>query len=166
MVAHRARQHPALDIAALANEVLGRIAMADTLDVLVDDRALVERAGDIMRGGADQFDAALMRLMVGTRPLEAWQERMMDVDAAPRQPRRHLVRQDLHVTRQHHEIGLGLTDQIPDRGLLLALGLLGHRQTVKWNLAEIETAIGLARVIGDDSGRDHLELTGAPAIED
>jgi len=61
MMAHGARQQPAFDIAALANEASGVIAMADALDVLVDDRLpLVEVSGDVMRGGADQFDAALM----------------------------------------------------------------------------------------------------------
>ena len=43
MMAHRARQHPAFDIAALADEIVGRIAVADALDVLVDDRPLIER---------------------------------------------------------------------------------------------------------------------------
>src|ERR1700704_3977173 len=91
MVTHRARQHPAFDIAALADEIVGHIAVADALDVLVDDRTLIERAGDVVRGGADQFDAALMRLMVRPRALEARQKRMMDVDAAPRQLGRDLV---------------------------------------------------------------------------
>src|ERR1700723_1758883 len=95
MMAHRARQHAALDIAAFADEILGRIAVADALDVLIDDRTFVERAGDVMRGGADQFDAALMRLMVGPRALEAWQKRVMDVDAAPRQFGGRLVRENL-----------------------------------------------------------------------
>src|SRR6202012_851820 len=79
---HGPRQHAALDVAALAHEIVRRIAMADALDVLVDDRALVEVAGDVMRGGTDQLDAALMRLMIGPRTLEARQERVMDVDAA------------------------------------------------------------------------------------
>ena len=92
----------------LRDEIFGRIAMADALDVLVDDRALVEVARDIMRGGADQLDAALVRLVVGPRALEARQERVVDVDAAPGQLCRHLVRQDLHVARQHHEIGLAV----------------------------------------------------------
>src|SRR3984893_2590021 len=130
MIAYRARQDAALDITALANEIVGRIAVADALDVLVDDRALIEGTGDVMRGGADQFDAALMRLMVRPRAFEAGQERVMDVDAAPRQLRRYCVREDLHVARQHHEIGLGPRDQIPDRALLLAPGLLRHRQIV------------------------------------
>src|SRR6266851_4266949 len=81
---HRARQHAALDIASLADEIVGRIAMTDALDILVDDRPLIERAGDVVGGGADQLDAALVRLMVRPRALEARQERGMDVDAAPR----------------------------------------------------------------------------------
>src|SRR3954469_1945702 len=65
MMTHRARQHAAFDIAALARQIIRRVAMADALDVLIDDRPLIERAGDVMGGGADQLDAALMRLMVG-----------------------------------------------------------------------------------------------------
>ena len=44
MIAHRARQHAAFDVAALADEIFRRVAMADALDVLVDDRAFVEVA--------------------------------------------------------------------------------------------------------------------------
>ena len=87
-MAHGARQHAAFDVAALANQIFGRVAVADALDILVDDRALIEGAGDVMRSGADQLDAALMRLVIGTRALEARQERMVDVDAAARQRRR------------------------------------------------------------------------------
>jgi hypothetical protein len=74
MMAHSARQHAALDVASLAHEIVGSVAMADALDILVDDRAFVEVAGDVVRGGADLFDTALMGLMVGPRPLEARQE--------------------------------------------------------------------------------------------
>src|SRR6185436_20439781 len=71
MMAHGARQHTPFDVAALAREVFRRVAVADALDVLVDDRAFVEIARDVMRGGADQLDAALVGLVVGTRALEA-----------------------------------------------------------------------------------------------
>jgi len=37
---------------------------------------------------------------------------------------------------------------------------------MKRNLAEIEIAVGLARMIGDDRGRDHLKFAGPPAIQD
>src|SRR4051812_47124004 len=83
MMAHGAGQHAAFDITALSREVFRRIAVANAFDVLVDDRALVEVAGDVMRGRADQLDAALMRLVIGPRALEARQERVMNVDAAP-----------------------------------------------------------------------------------
>jgi hypothetical protein len=66
MIAYRARQHAALDVAALASKIVGRIAMADALDILVDDRAFIEVAGNVMRGGTDQLDAALVRLVIGT----------------------------------------------------------------------------------------------------
>ena len=60
------------------------MAMADAFDVLINDRAFIEVAGNVMRGCANQFDATLMRLMVGPRTLEAGQKRMMDIDAAAR----------------------------------------------------------------------------------
>src|SRR5258707_1107158 len=91
VMAYRPRQHAAFDVAALADEVVRCIAMADALDVLIDDRALIEVAGDVMRGGADQLDAALVRLVIRPRALETRQKRVMDVDAAPRKLRRHLV---------------------------------------------------------------------------
>ena len=84
-LATRAGQHAALDVAPLAHQIVGRVAVADALDVLLDDRALVEIGGDEMRGRADQLDAARMRLVIGLRALEAGQERMVDVDAAPLQ---------------------------------------------------------------------------------
>ena len=60
-MADRARQHAPFDIAALADQILRGIAMADALDVLIDDRPLVKIAGDVVGRGADQLDATLMR---------------------------------------------------------------------------------------------------------
>jgi len=56
--------------------------VADALDVLLDDRALVEVAGDIVGGGADQLHTARMGLVIGLGALEARQEAVVDVDAA------------------------------------------------------------------------------------
>ena len=66
--------------------------MADALDVLVDDRPLVEVARYVVRGGPNQLHAALVRLVIGPRALEAGQEGMVDVDAAPGQFRRQFIR--------------------------------------------------------------------------
>src|SRR5260370_13518816 len=65
VIADCARQHAPLDVAPLAHEVVGRVAVADALDVLVDDRSLIEDLGDVMGGRADQLDAALMGLVLG-----------------------------------------------------------------------------------------------------
>jgi hypothetical protein len=70
----------AFDVAADGGEVLGRQRVVHALDVLFDDRALVEVGRHVVRGGADQLDAARMRLEVGPRALEAGQEAVVDVD--------------------------------------------------------------------------------------
>ena len=40
-----AGEHAALDVAPLAHQVVGRVAVAYALDILFDDRSLVERNG-------------------------------------------------------------------------------------------------------------------------
>ena len=65
----RARQGAAFDIAACRNIVLGVQGVSDALHRLIDDRAFVQIAGDIMRGGADQLDAAIMGLRDGAQAL-------------------------------------------------------------------------------------------------
>ncbi|OIQ66944.1 hypothetical protein GALL_514830 [mine drainage metagenome] len=107
-----------------------------------------------------------MRLVIGLGTLEAGQEAVVDVDGAPTQKLAELGRQDLHVARQHDEVRFGFPHQIPDRGLLLVPCFLRHRQIVKRYIAEIEAGVGLARMIGNDGGRDHLQFAGSPAIQD
>src|SRR5262249_27227940 len=63
-------QHGALEVAALAQQVRDRIAVRRARDVLLDDRAFVEVGGGVVRGGADQLDAALLRLVVRLAALE------------------------------------------------------------------------------------------------
>jgi hypothetical protein len=92
MPGDRPRENPSFNFASLAHEIVGRVVMADTLNILFDDRTFVEIRRNIMRGGADQLHAAGMRLMVGFRALEPRQERMVDVDAPPRQLRHETIR--------------------------------------------------------------------------
>ncbi len=63
-------QHLAFDIAADRDIVVGRLRMRDAGRVLLDDRTLVEIAGDVVRRRPDQLDAALIGLLVGVRPLK------------------------------------------------------------------------------------------------
>src|SRR6185312_5205806 len=84
--AHGARQHAALDVAALADQRRRGVAMADALDVLFDDRPLVQIGGHEVGGGADQLHAAGVRLVIGPGALEPGQERVVDIDAAAGKP--------------------------------------------------------------------------------
>lgn len=58
-------QNDLFQIAALADEVLHRITMADSDNFLFNDRAIVQFRSHIMTGGPDQLDASLVGLVVG-----------------------------------------------------------------------------------------------------
>ena len=64
----------------IATSWSGRDLVADPLDLLLDDRALVEVGRHIVRGGTDQLHAAGVRLVVRLGALEARQEGVVDVD--------------------------------------------------------------------------------------
>ncbi len=165
MPEHGARQHAAFDIPALADEVLGLVVVRDALDVLLDDRSFVEIGGDIVRRGADQLDTARMRLVIRPGALEARQKRVMDIDAAAVEFGGEIVGQDLHVAGEHHQVDVSRLDDIPDRRLLLCLGLLGDGQVIERNAGQVVMQIGLARVIRDNPCDIDGQLTDAPAVE-
>ena len=80
---HRGGEDLALDVAALVDELLGREVMVHASDALLNDRAFIEVGGDEVGRGADDLDAALVRLVVGLGALERRQERVVDVDDLP-----------------------------------------------------------------------------------
>ena len=59
--------------------------MANSLHVLINDRTFVQVTSDIMCGSTNQFNTALICLMIGTRSSDSWQKLMMDVGTAPPQ---------------------------------------------------------------------------------
>ena len=85
--------------------------MADARAVLLDDRALVEVRRRVVRRRADELDAARVRPVVRLRPNKGRQERVVDVDHAARVGRAELVRNNLHVARQHYEVDLLFFEQ-------------------------------------------------------
>lgn len=54
-----------LDILAEAHHIFDCIVVSDTDDVLLDDGADVQIFGDVVAGGTDQLDPALVGLIVG-----------------------------------------------------------------------------------------------------
>ena len=65
------RQHHAFDVAPDRRHHLRRHRMINPFHILLDNRSFIEHASHEMRGGADQFDAAFMRLGVRFGALEA-----------------------------------------------------------------------------------------------
>src|SRR5699024_11008810 len=78
MIAYGRRQHPTLDVAALAYQFLRAVGMVDVFHILGDDRPLIEVRRHVVCGGTDHFDAAGKRLLVWTSALECRQKAVMD----------------------------------------------------------------------------------------
>ncbi|MNY33706.1 hypothetical protein D3C86_1679950 [compost metagenome] len=54
--------------------------MINTLYFLLDDRAFVQIAGNVVSGGADQFYTTFVRLVIWLCALETGQQRVVNVD--------------------------------------------------------------------------------------
>ncbi len=79
------RKHEAFHVAPHIHKIGRRHGVIDSRHLLLDDRPLVEDGRHVMGGRPDQLHAARVRLVIRLRALEARQERVMNVDGAPRQ---------------------------------------------------------------------------------
>ena len=68
-----------------------------------------------MRGGADQFDAARVRLIIGLGPPEAGKERVMDLMQSPPSVRRRARLREIDVAREDDDLSLGVAHDLPNR---------------------------------------------------
>src|SRR5512146_120967 len=114
MVAQAARQYRLLDIAPVAHQIVHRIAVVDAHRILFDDRPGIQLVGHVMAGRADEFDAALMGLVIRLRTDEGRQEAVVNVDDAARVALAQCGRQDLHEPRQYHDVAAMLFEQCGD----------------------------------------------------
>src|SRR5690606_20418253 len=165
MIAHGASEYTPFNIAPLAYQTLRRIKMAYTLHILLNDRALIEIAGDVVGGGADQLYATIERLMVGLCALEARQERVVDVDAPAEEIRRQFIGEHLHVTGKNDQISASLFDYATQLPFLLGLRLAGNRQVPERKITQHDVAVDFARIVGDDAHHIHGKLARSPAIK-
>lgn len=90
---------------------------------------------------------------------------MMGVDAPARQKRGHVVGQDLHITRQHHQFGAAVCHDLADLRFLLRLYIAGDREIVIGNEADHRDRERLLWVIADDTYHVHVQFTGAVPIQ-
>src|SRR4051812_12629350 len=125
--ADRAGQGERFGVAADGHQLARRVGVVDALDLLLDDRALVEVGRDVVRGRADVLDTPVVGLVVGLRALEPGQERVVDVDRAAFELLAQLVRQHLHVPGEHDQVRFVLADEVEQPLLGLRLGLRRDR---------------------------------------
>ena len=80
VIPHRPRQCEPFDIPPLGNQVFGIVAVIHHLHALGDDRPFIQIVVDVMRRGAHQFHALVVRLVIRLGALEARQQRVVNVD--------------------------------------------------------------------------------------
>src|ERR1700733_12533355 len=162
--AYGAREYDFFEVAAFADEIFDCVAMRYTDYVLLDDGAVVEDFSNVVAGGADQFDSAFECLMIRPRANERRKKRVMNVYDPLRIFIHEVVRQDLHVAGQHHEVGLMLRDQRMYCRFGLILIVLGYRDDGVRNLVEIRDGL-IVGMIGNDQGDVASQFTALMAIE-
>ncbi len=121
VVAQAAGEDGFFDVLAVAHHVLRGVRMIDADDILLDDGALIELRGNVVAGGSDQFDPALVGLVIGLGAYEAGQEAVMYVEYPARVGAAQIRRKDLHVARQHHGVAVRLLEQALHLGVGLCL---------------------------------------------
>ena len=162
MVADRPGEHAPLDVAAFADQVIGRVAVADAFDVLLDDGTFVQISRDVMARGANQFHATIIRLVVRPGPNKTRQKAVVDVDDPPDEPVADVGAQDLHVPGQHHEVDL-TAQQLADIVATIPVGRVGTAddiaKTVRFLALECPYVTG--QIWSVDGGRS---VAGALAV--
>ena len=73
-VEESAGRHRLLDVAAVAREVIGRVALIDADHVLLDDGPFIELGRDVATRRADERHSAVVRLVIRPRAGERRQE--------------------------------------------------------------------------------------------
>lgn len=133
--------------------------------VLFDDGTVVEHLRDVVCGGADQLDSPLKGLMVRLASNEGRKKGVVNVDQVFGAPGRdELVREYLHVARQHDETAAVFAD----KGDLLLLDfpfvLFCDRKDEVGNAIEVGDPL-IVGMIGDDQRNLALQLAALMAVE-
>ena len=139
--ADRSGQNYFLQITAFLNELFNGIAVRDACDVLLDDGTIIEDFGDVVASCADEFYATVEGLMIGLRPNECRQERMVNIDDPPGIGLDEIIRENLHVAREDDEVDFVAIKLGANLGLgcLLIVPIYGDKK--KWNAVEVGDAL-------------------------
>src|SRR5262249_13224802 len=147
--AHGLGQNHLFQITAFLDQVFDIVFVRDADDTLFDNRTIVENLRYIMRGRANQLDAAIIGLMVRLASNKRRQERMMDVDDGPGEMLNELVRKNLHVTGENDQVNLLALQEPQLRGFGLRFAFLVDGYELKQHPIEIRVVFRL-RMVADD----------------
>ena len=157
------RQHAAFGVLPKAGQVFDGVAVIDPRYILLDDGAFVQMRRDIVGGRAYEFDAAIVRLVIGLGAFEARQKAVVNIDGAAFERAAHAITQDLHIACQDHQLGT----RVLDDGQLLCFGLgfiRRHRNVVKRN-AVVGCQLRKIAVVADDGAYIDIQEARLPAKE-
>ena len=162
---HGAGKDDFFEVAALTDEVLDSLLVGDADDVLLDDGAFVQFRRDVMAGGTDDFDTAVMGGVVGPGSGKGGEEAVVDVDDPVWPGSADVIGEDLHVAGEDDGFDLMFFQkgQLPGFGLRFVF--LGDRDDVKGN-AEALGSGAQGVVVGDDEGDVCLQLPGLMPAEE
>ena len=161
---HGTRQHLAFGVSPDGGQILDGFAVVHPGHVLLDDGAFVEGGRHVMGGGADQLHAALMGLVIRFGPFEAGQKAVVDVDGTALEFSAQVVRENLHVARQHHEFGLFCLDDFQLARFGLRFGGSGHGHVMERNVVAGGQLVEVP-VVADDGAHVQRQQSAFAAKE-
>src|ERR1700738_1143150 len=91
-------KHIFLEISTFANQIIHVVTVADSCDVLCNDRALVEFGSYIMRSCSNDFYATRIRLMVRATACKGREKTVVNIDDRNLGRLDEFAAQHLHVT--------------------------------------------------------------------
>ena len=130
---------------------------------LLDNRPFVQIAGDVVAGGANQFNAAGMGAVIGAGAVKRGQKAVVDVDNAVGVGGHKRGRQYLHIARQHNHIHRRFLQQRQLGGFGLCFGVGAHRNMVEGD-AVVFNQVAHGFVIADDQGNIAAQFADAVAV--
>ena len=133
--------------------------------VLLDDGALVQVVGDEVGGGADELDAAIERLTIGSGPDEGGQEGVVDVEDLARIGLDETRCQHPHVLRQDHIIGLVAVYDGPHLLLVFGAAQVVMADGVERNV-ELASQLCQGVVVADHRHYVHVQSAGVVLHQD
>ena len=165
VVADAPRKGGALAVAAEAGEIRGGVEMVHPLDLLLDDGAGIQIRGDVVAGGADEFYAALMGLLVGVCTDEGGQEGVVDVDDFPGEFLAERIRQDLHEAGEDDQLDVLGDQQLADFRKALFPELAVHLDEVEGESGAFRDG-GAGFAVADERGDLDGQLAQLRAEQD